>query len=265
MKRFYAMFLLVGQTRSQANPDLKSVIKSLKNRYPQMLSARRYSAFFSCFIFTDAELQSISELIKGISKARWSAGTDLAVDEHTIAIKKPSEATHLKAQQSGDPIPHHYIPRKPHPNCLLIWLCGTKSTTTGLSYILDLEPDLSVPTVSGRKALRNFASRWSYAHRPHFVVDSALMGRNLVNDMTALSCFVTGSTSKNEMPWMWKLLKRGTKQNHWCAAVHSNGMIASLFVGEDQNNEKCCHKLLTNAYKVKGTGIIFIFSDFLQN
>lgn len=200
MKRFYAMFLLVGQTRSQANPDLKSVIKSLKNRYPQMLSARRYSAFFSCFIFTDAELQSISELIKGISKARWSAGTDLAVDEHTIAIKKPSEATHLKAQQSGDPIPHHYIPRKPHPNCLLIWLCGTKSTTTGLSYILDLEPDLSVPTVSGRKALRNFASRWSYAHRPHFVVDSALMGRNLVNDMTALSCFVTGSTSKNEMP-----------------------------------------------------------------
>lgn len=64
---------------------------------------------------------------------------------------------------------------------------------------------------------------------------------------------------------MWKLLKRGTKQNHWCAAVHSNGMIASLFVGEDQNNEKCCHKLLTNAYKVKGTGIIFIFSDFLQN
>lgn len=76
-------------------------------------------------------MAALGKLIREASQKLFTPGPDVAADEHTIPLKKPTEEVALAAQKAGDPIPHHYIKRKPHPNCVVIWGLATKSSKTG--------------------------------------------------------------------------------------------------------------------------------------
>jgi len=113
-------------------------------------------------------------LFRVASQAAWTSSSEVAIDESTIPHAKPTDHEQLEATRKGDPIPHHYIPRKPAPNCLLAWVMATKSTKTKLPFLLDAAFDFY--QVSGRDACIEFRRNWTYQHPPHFVVDAAITG-----------------------------------------------------------------------------------------
>lgn len=73
------------------------------------------------------------------SKYYWTPGPEVVVDESIYEYEVKSYIK-KKYEDEKDPIPHHYIPRKPHPNGLLSWTVATKSFHTKLTYILDIIP-----------------------------------------------------------------------------------------------------------------------------
>ena len=88
----------------------------------------------------------------------WEA-SEFALDESTIPHKKPTAVQAAEAERMGDPIPHHFIPRKPNPNCILSWTVATKSDATGIPFVFDFFFDLSKPGISGREACISFCEK----------------------------------------------------------------------------------------------------------
>ena len=87
----------------------------------------------------------------------------VVIDEHMNAYQT-SEPVKKKSIENGNTIPLVYIPRKPHPNGLLVYLLVTYTThpirtTEAVPYILDFLPHLKVGDVSPTKALCEFIDR----------------------------------------------------------------------------------------------------------
>ena len=65
---------------------------------------------------------------------------------------------------NGETIPVVFIPRKPHPNGLLLYLCATfinhPYENTKLPYILDILPHLKSCDISPHSALNDFLKRY---------------------------------------------------------------------------------------------------------
>jgi hypothetical protein len=139
-----------------------------------VLDDERFKVFVHSLFVFNFNLQSLVSLFRVASQQAWTSSSEVAVDESTIPHPKPKDHEQLEATRRGDPIPHHYIPRKPHPNCLLVWVMATKSTKTGLPFLLDASFDFF--GVSGRNACAEFVRNWTYKHPPHFIVDAAITG-----------------------------------------------------------------------------------------
>jgi len=135
----------------------------------------------------------------------WTPGSIVSFDESVYSYQ-PRKATKAKAEEKGAAIPTVYIPRKPHPNGLLNWLCVSKSSTTGLPFVLDFEPHLSFPTISGQNALRKIHTRWSYPVRPCFVADATIGSFELLQELHASGSFGCFSMSKKSKGWLLILL-----------------------------------------------------------
>jgi hypothetical protein len=60
------------------------------------------------------------------SQEHWTPGLEVSIDESIYAyeVRKATQDKYLKEK---DPVPIHYIPRKPHKNGLLAWVMATKS------------------------------------------------------------------------------------------------------------------------------------------
>jgi len=48
-------------------------------------------------------------------------------------------------------------------------MLGTKSSKTGKPFIIDLIPDLTIPTISPREGLEKIMENWTYHFKPHFM------------------------------------------------------------------------------------------------
>ena len=53
----------------------------------------------------------------------------------------------------------------------------------GLPYVIDFEPHISFPAVSGQDALRNILKRWPYPFKPCFVADAAIGSFDLLQEI----------------------------------------------------------------------------------
>jgi len=133
----------------------------MRRNYP-VLCRHRFSAIHSIIILKDSEINDICVRIHNNSTRVWNCSQTIAFDEMTIPHQKPSQEAQKQAEAAGNPIPHHYIKRKPHPNCFIIWVMATKSSSSGLPYVLDLVPDLTIPMISARAGLKTVLSRWNY-------------------------------------------------------------------------------------------------------
>jgi hypothetical protein len=92
-----------------------------------------------------------------------------------------------KAEEREEPIPVQFIPRKPHPNCLLLYAlsCLVKHSfkEKGIPFILDILPHLKAGDTAAHDTLFQFQNRWTLNTRPVFVGDAAFVSFDFIENI----------------------------------------------------------------------------------
>ena len=111
------------------------------NELPEfdIMGINRFQAIKTSIIPSTENFDIFVEEWVSQSKKHWTPGMEITVDESIYAYQVRS-ATKKNYEIIKDPVPHHFIPRKPHPNGLLSWVAATKSFKTSLSFVLDIIP-----------------------------------------------------------------------------------------------------------------------------
>jgi hypothetical protein len=125
-------------------------------------------------------------------------GTILVVDESLY-------------EYNGDCPVKRYIPRKPHPNGLLVYGLSGYFHIEGseLPYCLDFEPYLLDNQVGAQGAMMNLLTRLKARKPnfvPHLVVDSAFGSLEKLREINALGAHATMSMPSNTLGNVWELL-----------------------------------------------------------
>lgn len=128
----------------------------------------------------------------------FSPGNPLVVDESLYEF-------------NGQCPVRRYIPRKPHPNGLLVYgLAGFINVGVDrIPIVLDFEPYTSDNQVGAQEAMIRLHSRLRqrYPHvEPHLVVDSAFGSFDRLADIRRDGGHATMSMSPTVKPWLWEML-----------------------------------------------------------
>jgi hypothetical protein len=104
-----------------------------------------------------------------------------------------------------------YVPRKPHPNGLLVYgLAGYFHVgQSEIPYVLDFEPYTLDNLVSAQNAMMELFRRLRLRRplfRPHLVVDSAFGSFDRLAEIVAGGGDATMSMVPTVKPWLWELL-----------------------------------------------------------
>jgi len=139
--QFIGLFILIENKYSKSSkPDTKKNFAEVKNEADvEFMGLNRYSAIKSCIRPSNDEFDLLVEDWIQCSNNHWTPGTVVAVDEALFAYQVRKEVKE-EYENRKDPIPMHYIPRKPHKNGLLAWVLATKSDHTNKPYVLDMIP-----------------------------------------------------------------------------------------------------------------------------
>lgn len=110
---------------------------------------------------TQKQFAALAEIMNHCFIHLWNC-SEVCLDETCQPQKKPTTEQAQQSERLGWPIPHHYIIRKPHPNCILSWLAASKSDATLLTFVLFIQHDLTRPKLTGADALKNFLRLWYF-------------------------------------------------------------------------------------------------------
>lgn len=127
-----------------------------------------------------------------------------------------------------------YIPRKPHPNGLLVYgMAGYFNVGQDkLPFVLDFEPYFLQNEVSAQEAMIRLHSRLRKRKqypKPHLVVDSAFGSFDRLTEIKEAGGEATMSMAANVKPWLWELLDWNCGIDEGRAAVLADGTVVSSF------------------------------------
>jgi hypothetical protein len=128
----------------------------------------------------------------------FSPGNILVVDESIYEF-------------NGDCPVRRYIPRKPHPNGLLVY-CLAGFINVGadrIPIVLDIEPYMLGNEVGAQEAMLRLHARLRTRRphlRPHLVVDSAFGSFDRLDDINEAGGDATMSMASNVKSWLWEML-----------------------------------------------------------
>jgi hypothetical protein len=147
-------------------------------------------------------------------------------------------------EYNGDCPIKRYIPRKPHPNGLLVYgLAGYFNVGAHqLPYVLDFEPYVLESQVSAQGAMMALLNRLLERKptlRPHLVVDSAFGSFDKLHDIMGAGGNATMSMASNVKPWLWELLdfKCGIDEGRLAFIPDPGIVIGSFKVISEAGNE----------------------------
>ena len=107
-----------------------------------------------------------------------------------------------------------YIPRKPHPNGLLVYALAGYFNVAGFQFpfVLDFEPYILENLVGAQDAMMALYNRLLERKPtlyPHLVVDSAFGSFEKLRDIVNTGGNATMSMPSTTKPWLWELLDFG--------------------------------------------------------
>lgn len=137
--KFIGIHILLENEHSLHSPAIEKNYKTIKNEHKFTMGYNRYLAIKASIkpsseVFDELLAEWVSQ-----SKVHWTPGTEISIDETIFAYQVRKE-TKAEFEKMKDPIPMHYIPRKPHKNGLFAWTAATKSDHTNKPYVLDILP-----------------------------------------------------------------------------------------------------------------------------
>jgi hypothetical protein len=137
-----------------------------------------------------------------------------------------------------------YIPRKPHPNGILVY-CLAGYLYVGeyeLPYVFDIEPYVLDNLVSAQEAMMCLYNRFLERHpllHPHLVVDSAFGSFDKIEDIVNSGGGATMSMPANAKSWLWELLdfNCGIDEGRLAFLPTSKIVVSSFKVLTEAGNE----------------------------
>lgn len=177
------------------------------------------------------DILGLARALGEAASALISPGNILVVDESLYEF-------------NGDCPVKRFIPRKPHPNGLLVYgLAGYFNVNQHqLPYVLDFEPYVLDNKVSAQDAMMLLFRRLRqhFPHiTPHLVVDSAFGSFGKLNDIVAAGGHATMSMAPIVKPWLWELLdfNCGIDEGRLAFLPADNVVISSFKVLSESGKE----------------------------
>jgi hypothetical protein len=264
LSRFYMSVILLENIRSREHHSLKSNRVFLRERGEMPMGICRFEAIFNCLCPTNTEFDTISSDLRNAYQSPILDVKLAAADEGSIAYQVSGNVKKKFELTLHDPVPHHYVPRKPHPNCMLVYKLCTRISSSGLPYLIDFEPCLNLDhAITGEKATLNFLERWSFGSTAHFVIDAGFSSLDLMKQFNDSNALLTMGCNPAHSPY-WNLLTRGQAGGQWNAAyntdMHTMMSVKLEKVTNTENNPYNlpttpvqavkCHHLMTNAFSI---------------
>ena len=250
IKYFFGLLISVVNVRSKQYPSLKENFRWIMGEGNQGMGWNRFSMIWRACVPSDEEFDALEEALRKAYQDSWIPGREVVADESVWAYK-PSKNVLDRLRELNIRIPLVYIPRKPHPNGLMAYQLATKSSTTGLPYILDFIVHRSFPQISAQEAAKEFADRWPFPTKMELVADSVFGSFSFLGELTKKGHDGTFSVPANASEWLWRLLARGTHDAHWNGAINSEGFVYTLIVGIDDEGKRSFHQGLSSSFVVE--------------
>jgi hypothetical protein len=189
---------------------------------------------------------NILELCRTLGRrwlAIWIPGGPLVVDESLY-------------EYLGYCPTHMHIPRKPHPNGLLVYCLSGYTSILKLPIVLDLEPYVMGNIPTARESARLLVDRLLKAHttfNPHIVMDSLFGSFEDIISYDLKAVRVTVSMAENKKPWLWHLLGYHCPLDSGRAALFpletpDRFYIASLFRTQTESGKLIDIRTATSAF-----------------
>lgn len=166
--------MLVENTYGNNTKNMREHIKILKKLYPNIkfLGMDRYCAIKNAFYVDNDEMVKLVEIFR-INAQKLVQDVQLVLDDEAMIGYRVRAEKKQKLADAGKPVPLAFIPRKPHPNGLLIYvascLVNHAFSAKGLPYILDMLPHLAAGDTAPHDTLVQFKNRWTADSRPAFI------------------------------------------------------------------------------------------------
>lgn len=180
LKIFYALIMEIENTWGND-------VKNIREHYQQLqedlgtisrMGIDRFQVMHSAFAPSILEFQLICDILHD-NFCMYVSNINVATPDEGVFDYQASAKAKQKAEEKLEPIPSVFIPRKPHPNGLLINIMAThladpNDTILKIPYILDLLPHLVVGDLAPHVVFLKFIARWNHKNdRPLFVADAA--------------------------------------------------------------------------------------------
>lgn len=137
-----------------------------------------------------------------------------------------------------------YIPRKPHPNGLLVYCLAGYFSVDGheIPYVLDFEPYVLNNLVGAQDAMMALYNRLLERNptlHPHLVVDSAFGSFDKPREIINTGGNATMSMPANTKAWLWELLdfKCGINEGRLAVLPDEDVVISSFKVLTESGHE----------------------------
>ena len=247
--------MAMEQTYGNNTKKIRDHFQAVQGRFGKVskLGMDRFCYLLAALQPSCAQLTEVAAIFHETFTSHVQDISVIAIDE-TMIEYQPSAVVKKKADDAGEPIPVVFIPRKPHPNGLLLYQAVTivpnpKDASRTLPYILDIFPHVQQGDSAPTDAFLTFLDRWIGIDRPHIIADAAFGSFSTLEHVTKWGGSATFSFTSTNTPWLWELLSFGVPPAHWRAAWNSEiSCLASVHAVVDLNGRKVFQQILSSAF-----------------
>ena len=257
--RFYSIQILIENTYGNNTKSIRDHFKILKkDGIPgsgkpfevKGIGLDRFVALKAALIPTVEELKEIAQLLSTAACSLTRNMHVCAIDESVIAYS-PVKSVKDAAENSGEPIPVVYIPRKPHPNGLEAFLAATyvedSTSVGGIPWIVGIYPHLTPGDES--LAFRSLVSSVPF-NGVHWIADARFSSEENIRAVQLPSTY-TFSISSIYNPDLWTSLSAVLPVGNWRAATNGNLVASCQMARSSEAQDITTQRILTNGFVVK--------------
>jgi hypothetical protein len=188
--QFYGMQMELENTFGNATFDIRQHLNQLseKTGKKERIGQRRFLQIRNSINPTIEQFRELLEIRNKAAISTISRVSVVVCVMNIINAYQPLDTTKAKADQVGVPISVIYMPRKPHPNGLFLYLLATYvkcpiDQSRKLPVILDYEAHLRVGDTSPQEVVLKFLRRWKLASQPHVIADDAFGSTTVMEEI----------------------------------------------------------------------------------
>ena len=204
---WYGIFIAIESSYGNDTRDQREHFSFIKQQYGAVkgLGMDRFGYLLSALQPSLQQLEQIDNLLRLNFMDHVVSVTLVAVDE-TVIEYQPGQSAKKQAEERGTPIPVVFIPRKPHPNGLLLYQAVTMVDSPinngTLPFILDIIPHLKQGDSVPASSFQLIMNRWNNNEKPHFLADAAFGSLDMLQIVSNWGGKATFSCSLNNLDFI---------------------------------------------------------------